>query len=125
MHVQDVFFSTQMAEPTSNEWLGGPPVLLQGTLNDTNTNVIVIMNACVSPSPSHCDFLFLLSAALPLGQPRQPQSITLQEAHRTKSPAPRAPSSSSPCQEAVVVMGRTACQCQASTSTALLLPTQA
>lgn len=54
MHVQDVFFSTQMAEPTSNEWVGGPQVLLQGTLNDTNTNVIVIMNACVSPSPSHC-----------------------------------------------------------------------
>ena len=53
MHVQDAFFSTRMAEPTSNEWLGGPPVLLQGSLNDTNTNVIVIMNACVSPSPSH------------------------------------------------------------------------
>ena len=52
--MQDVFFSTQMAEPSSSKWLGGPQVLLQGTLNDTNTNVIVIMNACVSLSPSHC-----------------------------------------------------------------------
>ncbi|CAL5223873.1 g6462 [Coccomyxa viridis] len=43
----DVFFSTQMAEPTSNEWVGGPQALLQGTLNNTSTNVIVIMNAPV------------------------------------------------------------------------------
>lgn len=46
----------------------------------------------------------LLSVTLSLARSQQPQSITVQEARRTKSPAPRAPSSSSPCQEAVVVM---------------------
>ena len=51
MHVQEMFFSTQMAEPTSSEWVGGPQVLLQGTLNNTNTNIIVIMNACVPLPP--------------------------------------------------------------------------
>ena len=103
MHMQDVFFSTQLAEPTSNEWVGGPPVLLQGTLNDTNTNVIAIMNACASSSPSHCG---LSPSQSPSHWPAlsSPNQFTLQVACCTKSPAPRAPSSSSPCQEAVVVM---------------------
>ncbi|CAK0787394.1 hypothetical protein CVIRNUC_010614 [Coccomyxa viridis] len=48
----DVFFSTRMAESTSNKWVGGPPVLLQGSLNDTSTNVIVIMNAPVYDAES-------------------------------------------------------------------------
>ena len=72
MHVQDKFFSTQLAEPTSNEWVGGPPVLLQGTLNGTDTNVIVIMNACVSPSPFQ--YGLSSSAALSLARPQQTQS---------------------------------------------------
>ena len=89
--MQEVFFSTQMAEPTSNKWLGGPQVLLRGTLNDTNTNVIVIMNACVPPSPSHC------------GPPLLPVPLS-SAAHRTELPALRASPSSSLCWEAVVVM---------------------
>ena len=46
--MQDVFFSTQLAESASGKWLGGPQVLLQGTLNGNVTDVIVTMNACVS-----------------------------------------------------------------------------
>ena len=45
---QDVFFSTQLADSGSGKWLGGPQVLLQGTLNSNVTNVIVTMNACAS-----------------------------------------------------------------------------
>ena len=45
--VQDDFFSTQLAQAASSRWLGGPQVLLQGTLNGSVSNVIVIMDACV------------------------------------------------------------------------------
>ena len=45
--VQDVFFSTQLADNASGMWLGGPQVLLQGTLKGNVTNIIVTMNACV------------------------------------------------------------------------------
>ena len=49
--VQDVFFSTQLADSAGGKWLGGPQVLLQGTLNGNVTDVIVSMNACV-PCPT-------------------------------------------------------------------------
>ena len=42
---QDVFFSTQLKDSASGKWLGGPQVLLQGTMNGNVTDVIVIMNA--------------------------------------------------------------------------------
>ena len=71
MHVQDVFFSTRMVESNSNKWVGGPPVLLQGSLNDTSTNVIVIMNAYVTTSPSHCD---LSSSQFPSHWPAAPMA---------------------------------------------------
>ncbi len=49
--VQDVFFSTQLADSAGGKWLGGPQVLLQGTLNGNVTDVIVTMNACACPAP--------------------------------------------------------------------------
>ncbi len=42
---QDVFFSTQLKDSASGKWLGGPQVLLQGTMSGNVTDVIVIMNA--------------------------------------------------------------------------------
>ena len=49
MIAQAVFFSTQLADSASGKWLGGPQVLLQGTLSGNVTNVIVTLNACVCP----------------------------------------------------------------------------
>ncbi len=51
--MQDDFFSTQLANSASSRWLDGPQVLLQGTLNNNITNVIVIMNACASRPIPH------------------------------------------------------------------------
>ena len=45
MLAQDVFFSTQLKDSASGKWLGGPQVLLQGTMSGNVTDVIVIMNA--------------------------------------------------------------------------------
>ena len=45
MLAQDVFFSTQLKDSASGKWLGGPQVLLQGTMNGNVTNIIVTMNA--------------------------------------------------------------------------------
>ena len=42
---QDVFFSTELADSASGRWLGGPQVLLQGTLNGNISDVIVTLNA--------------------------------------------------------------------------------
>ena len=102
MLVQDLFFSTQMAEPSSSKWLGGPQVLLQGTLNDTNTNVIVIMNACVSPSPSHCGLPSRRSPSCwpALSSPKN--CSTISQLHNP--PAPMALSFLIPCRDALVVM---------------------
>ena len=46
-----MFFSTQLADSGSGKWLGGPQVLLQGTLNGNVTDVIVTVNACAPCSP--------------------------------------------------------------------------
>jgi hypothetical protein len=40
-----VFFSTELADSASGNWLGGPQVLLQGILNGNITDVIVTLNA--------------------------------------------------------------------------------
>ncbi|CAK0782815.1 hypothetical protein CVIRNUC_006010 [Coccomyxa viridis] len=47
---KDVFFSTQLKDSASGKWLGGPQVLLQGTMSGNVTDVIVIMNAPVYDS---------------------------------------------------------------------------